>query len=587
MRVICDIETNQLEIDDNLQIWCIVCKDIDTGTLYKFAPGYLSKNDFKQFAKNIELWWGHNFISFDAPVLKAILNIDIPVKQIRDTLILSQLFKYKREYGHSLKGWGLRLGKHKEDFNSFDKYSIEMLRYCIQDVEVTDAVRKELLREGKEFSSKAIQIEHEFQYIMHKQETNGFPINERKTHELLVKCKGEADKLEEDILKFFPPILKFKKEYRPRLVSDGSRFAANSCGPIKETNGSYSLLEVQEFNLRSPKQIVERLDPYWRPTIKTKSKQSWKICEENLATLDKGVPKSVSSLARWLTLNSRVNTINNWLDNLKNDGCVHGKVFPLATKTHRCSHNSPNIANIPAILDRQGKEQLYGKECREVWSVHDRENYRLLGTDASGIQLRIFAHYIGNLDYIDEVINGDIHTKNMEALGGLCKSRPTAKTFIYAWLLGASTKKIAEILGCSNQEAGEAEELFIESIPGLRELLYRKTQAARRGYMIALDGRKIALESDHQALSVYLQSGEAITMKLANILWDRRATKIGIDYSQCAFVHDEWQTQVETMRAEELGMIQVAAIKRAGELLKVKCPLDGEFKIGLTWKDTH
>jgi len=233
----------------------------------------------------------------------------------------------------------------------------------------------------------------------------------------------------------------------------------------------------------------------------------------------------------------------------------------------------------------EGGLQVYGRECRELWTV--AEGNVLVGTDASGIQLRVLAHYIGDEAYIHDAAHGDIHTRNKEALGSLCKDRPTAKTFIYAWLLGASAKKIAEILSCTVPQANMAMDSFVNNIKGLRSLLTRKSMAATRGYLIGLDGRRIDIPTDHQALSMYLQGGEAVIMKQAYVMWYNEAKRRGIQFKLCAFVHDEWQVECETGRAEELGELQVEALKRAGTMLKVKCPMDGETNIGLNWAETH
>ena len=44
----------------------------------------------------------HNGVSFDAPQLNKLLNTNIKLGQIKDTLILSQLFDPVRKDGHGL-----------------------------------------------------------------------------------------------------------------------------------------------------------------------------------------------------------------------------------------------------------------------------------------------------------------------------------------------------------------------------------------------------------------------------------------------------------------------------------------------------
>ena len=66
---------------------------------------------------------------------------------------------------------------------------------------------------------------------------------------------------------------------------------------------------------------------------------------------------------------------------------------------------------------------------------------------------------------------------------------------------------------------------------------------ASRGYFDGLDGRKVQCNSEHLMLAGYLQNGEAVVMKHANVLWQKELKGLGIKYNQVDFVHDEWQTE--------------------------------------------
>jgi DNA polymerase-1 len=184
----------------------------------------------------------------------------------------------------------------------------------------------------------------------------------------------------------------------------------------------------------------------------------------------------------------------------------------------------------------------------------------------------------------------DPHSMNQKALGSVCQTRDDAKTFIYAFLLGASIPKVAEILQCSNKEASQAVSNFLAALPGLKKLKdWTIPNDARRGYFIGLDGRKVKCTSEHHMLAGYLQNGEAVIMKHANILWRTRAKAEGIIFKQVNFVHDEWQTECYGTKeqAERLGEIQRQAIEDVGKELEVFCPLAGNTKVGKTWLQTH
>ncbi len=525
MKVVCDAETDGL---NPTKVYCIVAKDISKGgKVYTFIEDQCYK-EFPKFARNVEHWIGHNYLSFDAKVFKDLLGVDIKIKDITDTLLLSRLFNPVREGGHSLKNWGKILGCKKQEHDDWTKFSPEMLSRCKRDVLVNIKLYKHLLIEGRKFSKKSIQIEHHFRHIINIMEANGFKLDVEKAHGLFVECKTKADEIEENIRTYFPPKARMVKEVEARRRSTGG-FYSRGLTCIDDwanvVGGNFSKIEWITFNLASPKQKVDRLSPYWKPKIKTKSGKSWKICEENLNTISDKAPEQIRKLAEWQMLTSRWKMVEAWLEKVDKDDRIHGGVITIGAITHRGAHRDPNMANIPAIrMDGsgptatpiKGMEGGYGYDCRSCWIVGSG-NY-LLGTDASGIQLRILAHHINNKEFTKEVIEGQIHIKNMEKLGGICDTKAKAKTFIYAWIMGAGIERVRMILECS----------------------YAK------------------------------------------------AKKEGIKFKQVAWVHDEWQTEVETKEeAERLGEIQVQSIINAGEYFRYKVPLDGEYKIDKTWALTH
>ncbi len=179
---------------------------------------------------------------------------------------------------------------------------------------------------------------------------------------------------------------------------------------------------------------------------------------------------------------------------------------------------------------------------------------------------------------------------NQRALGPLCDSRDVAKTFIYAWLLGAGIPKIASILGCSVPEAGKAVDNFLRSLPELKRLkeVDIPSMVAKGGFT-GLDGRFVRCDSAHLMLAGMLQSAEAILMKHANILWQKQLREKGYNFKQVDFVHDEWQTVVfgTKEQAEQVGQIQAQAILQTSKRLGMFCEVTGSYRVGHNWKDTH
>jgi len=597
MQVVCDIETDSLNAT---KIWCVVCKDVDTEDEYVFLQDDAEK--FKQFSTGVSHWIGHNFLGFDAYYLNLLWGVPIAVDAITDTAVLSRLYNktwegYNKKGqqcvrqtrdAHSLESWGLKLGSPKIDFDDYSKYTEAMLDYCKQDVRLNLKVYRVLLGEGKRFSKMSVQLEHTMQWILARQQRSGFKLDVPKARELLSHCAWEANRIEQEILVDFPPIAVLINTYTPRYNKDGITLNRPSLGPMRDeldtyySGGAYSLIKWEPFNLRSSTQKLARLQPYWKPTVRTKTKKSFSVCTENLATIRSDAPQSIKNLALYATYVSRVDTIQSWFDNLDSDNRVRGSVLHIGSWSGRMAHFGPNMANVPGILDKKtNKPLLVGKECRECWVVDD--GCVLLGTDASGIQLRVLAHYLNNPKYTAAVLD-DLHTFNA---GILSCTRPLAKTFVYAWLLGQGVVATSELFGCSVGEAHYKREAFVRLTPGLKEFMVEKHAAANMGYFRGLDGRIVYVPNDHLALTAYLQNGEGVIMRMTNVLWDRWARQRGIKFKQCAMVHDEWQVQVEKDRAVELGELQRKAFRQAGKLLKLNVPIDGEYVIGQNWAQTH
>ena len=324
----------------------------------------------------------------------------------------------------------------------------------------------------------------------------------------------------------------------------------------------------------------------------------WACSEANLSTLPSTAPEEIKGLAKWLTLEGRRSSLEEWVGCVQDDGKLHGKFWPIGAWTHRMSHSNPNQANIPSAfhgVPTSAVEEVKAKYDHKLRELFYSDHW-LVGCDASGIQLRILAHYMKSPEYRDAILSGssadgtDIHNLNRKKLGPVCKDRDTAKTFIYGFVLGAGIPKVANILECSIAQASSAQTSFIDSLPGLKKLKSRMIpHDAARGYFIGFDGRKVPCSSEHLMLAGYLQNGETIVMRYATLRWMKAAKAEGIDFTLRNLVHDEWQTEVRGPKedAERLGELQCQALRDVGDHFNLFCPMDGEYRIGKNWKDTH
>ena len=556
-KVVFDIETT-MTAD---KIWCIVCKHGDT--YYQFKEDRLHR--FAELIKQTEEVIGHNIIGFDIPVVNTIFGYDVFANcKVTDTLVLSRLLNPMIEGGHSLKNWGTKLGQNKIHFEQFDYFSEDMLTYCRNDVELTERLYKFLINKTKDFGM-SIELEHKVAQIIQKQHERGFKINVVEAYELRSKFQEDMNDLTTKVRQTFPP-MKIEEEFIPKSNNKAR-------GYVKGV--PFTKVKYKEFNLGSRQQIAERLMLLgWKP--KKKTDKGHVIVDEKVLSEIHNIPEA-KLINRFLMLQKRIAQVNSWIEGIKEDGRVHGKVITNGTITGRMSHQSPNMAQIPAVYSP------YGKECRALWTVN--KGYKLVGVDASGLELRMLAHYMNDKDYIYEVVNGDIHRANQAAAG--LESRDKAKTFIYAFIYGAGSAKIGSIIGGSTADGERAKEKFLRATPSLRSLREKVERVAQRRWVRGLDQRKIIIRHPHAALNTLLQGAGAIVMKYALTLLEQYVINKQIKAFPVVNVHDEFQYEVEESRAEEFGRLAVQSIIDAGKKLNIRCPLNGEYKIGNNWSKTH
>lgn len=547
-KIILDIETNT----EHNKIWMCVTREIGGDVqVWKEASG------LQKYLDSCDLIIMHNGICFDAPVLRRNWNITMKQSQMYDTLVSSRLLNPSLEGGHSLAAWGQRLGFAKGDFNDWDAgYSAEMESYCIQDTLVTEKLYLHLTTEltAKKFEERSIKLEHNVQAIIAKQEESGFKLNERDAIILLSTLQNKLAVLETELQNIFP-------------TKTILRVSEKTGKPLKPI--------IEPFNPGSRKQIGERLqEKGWKPDQYTETGQPI-VDEGTLEGLDFPEAKAI---AEYLLLQKRIAQIQSWLKVVQPDGRVRGKVITNGAVTGRMTHHSPNMAQVPSC------GSPYGEDCRDLWIVE--KGYKLVGIDASGLELRMLAHYMKDDAYIYEVTQGDIHTANQKAAG--LETRSQAKTFIYAFLYGAGAAKIGKVVGAGAREGQKLIDSFLENTPKLRKLREDVARICKSsGSLPGLDGRRLHVRSDHAALNTLLQGAGAIVMKQALVILDERLSKLGVDYKFVANVHDEWQIEVEEAYADMVGKIGVQAIESAGRVLEMRCPLSGEYRVGNSWKETH
>ena len=461
MRLVFDIETNGL-LNATDRLHSLVIQDIDTKQLYSCtdnSPDYLPIAVGLKLLATADVITGHNIICFDIPALKKLYPDWQPKGTIRDTLTISRLIypdMIDRDYArsrngnsyslppslfgrHSLKAWGFRLCEQKDTYGEttdWQQWTPEMQSYCEQDVAVTLLLWKHL--ENKNYSEKAIQLEHQFQEIIFQQEQNGFPFDYAAAEKLYAELSGQREELKEKLQNLWPP--KDKGDWFIPKVNNKSR------GYVK--GEKIWRPKIIPFNPASREDIAERLkETYdWKPTELSATGKA-RIDDEILQGLSYPEAKE---LALYFLLQKRLGQIGEgnqaWLKTAQAENGIykiHGRVTTNGAVTGRCTHHDPNLAQVPAV------GVPWGHECRALFYAPD--GWSLLGCDASGLELRCLAHYMAKYDggaYAQIILHGDIHWANAQNLGLVPKDmerdkdneateyfrNKVAKRFIYAFL---------------------------------------------------------------------------------------------------------------------------------------------------------
>jgi DNA polymerase-1 len=585
MRVFFDIETNPINDWLNLSdLSEVKCMAVAVGDEDPRCVPVLEGLDLLSKAREIV---GHNIQAFDIPALKKLYPDFKPLEDaVFDTIVASRLlhanqreldfqtkgFPKELVGSQSLKAWGYRLGMEKMEAPSFEADSAELRRYCEQDVRVVQTLYRHLrAHPAMPNAATALRLEHQFASIIRQQERTGFPFDLAAAESLHANLRKEVIDLEQQFQAMFPP----------KVLA---RVSEKTGKPLKD--------KVEPFNPGSRMQIAERLiERYgWKPVEFTPDGRP-RVDESVLASLPY---KEAELLSRYLTVLKHLGQLADgdeaWLKAVAKDGRLHGRVNTNGAITGRCTHSRPNMAQVPSK-----------PEYRRLFIA--AEGYKLVGVDASGLELRCLAHYLGKYDngeYAKAILEGDIHWENAKAFGliGDVKqdkgntehkaARNQAKGAIYALIYGAGNDKLGFVLGGDSRRGRKARANFEAKVPAYTRLKEDVAALiASRGWIRGLDSRPLYPRSEHAALNTLLQSAGAVVMKAACIKAHTNFASKNLAAYQVASVHDEYQFMVLPDQAEEVGKLVVWAIQQAGHDLGFRCPLDGEYRVGDNWAETH
>lgn len=618
-----DIEANGLYQEVTKAHCMVIIDDEDNVTKYRPAEVEQGAMRLLETIKAGQPICGHNSINYDLPTLEKLFpTFRVPYSLQHlcvDTLVLSRLIYGNikdmdaglmkvgklpgRLYGsHSLKAWGYRLGELKGTYaedneDAWASFSEEMLSYNVQDVVVTKKLYEKLMT--KNYPENITALEHAAQWLMSKQERNGFPFDKEAAERLEVTLRTRHAELDHQLRSIVPRIP--DKVFIPKRDNKTKGYKAGV--PIQR---------YKDFNPSSRQQIEWLLTQHFKYTCSNEDcfeGDRLKIDDETFKFIksdpnaSEALHKLAGTFSEYLMITKRLGQLVDgkwgWLKCIGKDGAIHGSVNPCGAVTGRATHSSPNVAQVPSI------DSPYGHECRSLFTAP--KGWLQVGVDACGLELRCLAHFMSPYDggaYADTVVNGDIHTVNQKAAG--LDTRAHAKRFIYAYLYGAGDLLIGKLVGGSEKEGKAVKRRFLKMTPALRDLkeaikntLVLKEERGRilkwrRRYLKGLDGRPLHVRSFHSALNLLLQSAGALICKYWIVRTEERLINLGLkhgidgDFTFMAWVHDEFQAGVRTQEIAEIVVREAqAAMRDTQEHFKFKVQLDTEGKIGKNWNDCH
>ena len=429
-----------------------------------------------------------------------------------------------------------------------------------------------------------VSLEMRMASLMAQQEASGFRFDVGAAEQVRSELQDEATQIEQAIRQRYMYVP--GKVYTPKRANKTKGYIAGA-----------PMTKLLDFNPTSRQHIAWALQTHLGARFT-------KVTDTGKPKIDEATLSEMSDMAlqqdnqrlhdecqmfiRLLTLQKWMGQLsegtNSWFNTIEEDGCIHHSCT-LATQTGRNAHRGPNLGQV-----------VSAPWARKLFVPH--KGMVMVGADLEGLELRALGHYLSRFDegaFADVVINGDIHQQNADRVG--C-TRKEVKTITYAFIYGAGDQKLGHSLqpGLSDaqkkQLGTELRRKFLDAIPGLEPLIEAVKQKVRAtGKVKGLDGRPIFCKAEHAALNYLLQSCGAILSKrwvvISQEMLDEAGLTYNIDYTRCAYVHDEQQFSVLPVEAERVASILVDAAPRAGEYYSFKVPITASSDIGDNWAATH
>ncbi len=429
-----------------------------------------------------------------------------------------------------------------------------------------------------------VSLEMRMAEIMSQQEASGFRFDVNAAERVRAELQQETADLEASIAARFVYVP--GKVYTPKRANKTKGYVAGA-----------PMTKLLDFNPTSRLHIAwalqnfrgarfTRLTATGKPQVDEAS-----LSEMRDVALQQGNDKlheECEMFIRLLTLQKWLGQLsegaNSWFNTIGEDGCIHHSCT-LSTITGRNAHRGPNLGQV-----------VSAPWARQLFVPHP--GMVMVGADLEGLELRALGHYLSSYDggsFADVVVNGDIHQQNADRVG--C-TRKEVKTLTYAFIYGAGDAKLGHSLNPALSDAQkktlgtDLRRKFLDAIPGLEPLIDAvKLKVRSAGQLRGLDGRPIFCRAEHASLNFLLQSSGAILSKrwvvVGQEMLDAAGLTYDIDYTRCAYVHDEQQFSVVPAEVDRFKQILVASAPEAGRYYNFRVPITAAADHGESWGDTH
>ena len=429
-----------------------------------------------------------------------------------------------------------------------------------------------------------IKLEMDMAMLMAQQEASGFRFDMDAAVRVRSQLQDEFDSITEAIAKIY-------------LYVPGKVFTPKRADKKRGYVAGAPMTRLTDFNPTSRQNIAWALQTF-------RGARFTKVTETGKPKVDEATLSEVKDIAlsagnqqlhdecemfiRLLTLQKWLGQLsegtNSWFNSIEGDGCIHHSCT-LSTQTGRNAHRGPNLGQV-----------VSAPWARELFVPHP--GHIMVGADLEGLELRLLGHYLAAFDegsFAEVVVNGDIHQQNADRVG--C-TRTQVKTLTYAFIYGAGDVKLGHSLSPELSDAqkktlgGELRRKFLDAIPGLEPLVDAvKLKVRSTGRLRGLDGRPIFCRAEHSSPNFLLQSAGAIISKRWVVIGQQMIDEAGltydVDYTRCAYVHDEVQMSVVPAEVDRMKMLLEAAAPEAGKYYNLRVPIGACADHGSSWQETH